>query len=43
MSNYDVSVIGAGINGLATASILGKAGKSTLVLDSRDTVGGMAS
>ena len=43
MSNYDVIVIGAGINGLATASILSKAGKRTLVLESRDTVGGMAS
>ena len=25
MSNYDVIIIGAGINGLATASVLGKA------------------
>jgi phytoene dehydrogenase-like protein len=43
MSNYDVIIIGAGINGLATAAILGKAGKHTLVLESRNKVGGMAS
>ena len=43
MNNYDVIVIGGGINGLATASILSKAGKRTLVLESRNTVGGMAS
>ena len=40
---YDVIVIGAGINGLATASILGKKGKRVLLLESRDKVGGMAS
>ena len=43
MSNYDVIIIGAGINGLATAAILGRAGKHTLVLESRNKVGGMAS
>ena len=43
MSNYDVIVVGAGINGLTTAAILSKAGKRTLVLESRDAVGGMAS
>jgi phytoene dehydrogenase-like protein len=43
MRNYDVIIIGAGINGLATAAILGKAGKHTLVLESRNKVGGMAS
>ncbi len=43
MNNYDVIVIGGGINGLPTASILSKAGKRTLVLESRNTVGGMAS
>ena len=43
MKTYDVIVIGAGINGLATASILGKKGKRVLVVESRDTVGGMAS
>ena len=36
MSDYDVIVVGAGINGLTTAAILSKAGKRTLVLESRD-------
>ena len=43
MNNYDVIIIGAGINGLTTASILGKKGKRVLVLESRDKIGGMAS
>ena len=43
MKTYDVIVIGAGINGLATASILGKKGKRVLILESRDKIGGMAS
>ena len=43
MKTYDVIVIGAGINGLTTASILGKKGKSVLLLESRNKVGGMAS
>ena len=43
MNNYDIIIIGAGINGLTTASILGKKGKRVLVLESREKVGGMAS
>ena len=43
MNNYDVIIIGAGINGLTTASILGKKGKRVIVLESRDKIGGMAS
>ena len=43
MNNYDVIIIGAGINGLIAASILGKKGKHVLVLESRDQIGGMAS
>jgi len=43
MKTYDVIVIGAGINGLTAASILGKKGKSVLLLESRNKVGGMAS
>ena len=42
MNNYDVIIIGAGINGLTAASILGKKGKHVLVLESRDQIGGMA-
>ena len=43
MKTYDVIVIGAGINGLVTASILGKKGKRVLILESRDKIGGIAS
>ena len=43
MKSYDIIIIGAGINGLITASILGKKGKSVLLLESRDKIGGMAS
>lgn len=37
---WDVVVIGAGHNGLTAAAYLAKAGKSVLVLESRDRVGG---
>ena len=39
-SNYDVVVIGGGHNGLTTAAYLAKAGKSVLVCESRDVLGG---
>ncbi len=39
---YDAIVIGAGLNGLATAAYLGKAGRTVLVLERRPTVGGAA-
>ena len=42
MKTYDVIVIGAGINGLVTASILGKKGKRVLILESRDKICGIA-
>ncbi len=42
MPAYDVIVIGAGHNGLATAAFLAKAGRHVLVLERRDTVGGLA-
>jgi len=38
--NYDVIVIGAGLNGLVAAAYLAKAGRSVLVAERRDTVGG---
>jgi phytoene dehydrogenase-like protein len=40
MNRYDVVVIGAGANGLATAALLAKKGKSVLLLERRDVAGG---
>lgn len=40
MNRYDVIVIGAGANGLATAALLGKRGKRVLVLERREVAGG---
>jgi phytoene dehydrogenase-like protein len=37
---WDVIIVGAGHNGLACATYLARAGKSVLVLESRDRVGG---
>jgi phytoene dehydrogenase-like protein len=39
---WDVIVIGAGVNGLVCAAYLAKAGRKTLVLESRPTLGGGA-
>ena len=41
-SAFDVVVIGAGHNGLIAASYLAAAGKRTLVLEQRQTLGGLA-
>jgi monoamine oxidase len=38
--DFDVAVIGAGAAGLAAADVLARAGKSVLVLEARDRVGG---
>ena len=43
MDRYDIIVIGGGVNSLVTASVLGKSGKKVLLLESRDSVGGLAS
>ncbi|MDX1636821.1 MAG: NAD(P)/FAD-dependent oxidoreductase [Balneolaceae bacterium] len=40
MSNYDVIIIGSGHNGLVTGCYLAKAGKSVLVLERRENIGG---
>ncbi|MEI8178198.1 FAD-dependent oxidoreductase, partial [Aestuariivirga sp.] len=42
MSHYDVAVIGAGAAGLAAGLELQKAGKSFIVLEARDRIGGRA-
>ncbi|MFO1132093.1 MAG: NAD(P)/FAD-dependent oxidoreductase [Hyphomicrobiales bacterium] len=42
MSHYDIAVIGAGAAGLAAGLALQKAGKSFVVLEARDRIGGRA-
>jgi phytoene dehydrogenase-like protein len=39
---YDAVVIGAGVNGLAAAAYLAKAGQRVLVVERRDVIGGTA-
>ncbi|MGD9051995.1 MAG: NAD(P)/FAD-dependent oxidoreductase, partial [Desulfobacterales bacterium] len=39
---YDVIVIGAGHNGLTTAALLAKQGRKVLVIERRNTIGGLA-
>ena len=43
MAQYDIIVIGSGINSLVAASIIAKAGKKVLVLEAREEIGGLAS
>ncbi len=40
MSNYDAVIVGAGPNGLAAALTLAQAGRSVLVMEAKETVGG---
>jgi phytoene dehydrogenase-like protein len=42
MTTYDAAIIGAGHNGLVCAALLAKAGRSVVVLESRDVIGGTA-
>ncbi len=43
MKRYDAVVVGAGHNGLVTAALLARKGRSVLVLERRDVIGGAAS
>src|ERR1700727_296748 len=42
MAKYDVIIVGGGHNGLVTAAYLARAGKSVLVLERREMLGGCA-
>ncbi len=42
MSTYDAIIIGANIEGLATAGLLAKAGRHVVVLEASDVLGGLA-
>ncbi len=41
-TSYDVAVIGGGHNGLAAAAILARAGRSVVLFEARDVLGGVA-
>ena len=41
-TDYDVILVGAGVNGLVTTAYLAKAGRKVLLLERRDIVGGSA-
>ncbi|MCB1461103.1 MAG: NAD(P)-binding protein, partial [Nitratireductor sp.] len=42
MTGYDFAIVGAGAAGLAAAKEFGRAGKSFIVLEAMDRIGGRA-
>ena len=42
MRQFDIIVVGGGVNSLVTAALMGKAGKSVLLLEAKKKVGGLA-
>ncbi|HIA80272.1 MAG TPA: hypothetical protein EYO07_08990, partial [Candidatus Marinimicrobia bacterium] len=43
MEQFDMIVVGGGVNSLVTASVFGKSGKNVLLLETRNQIGGLAS
>jgi phytoene dehydrogenase-like protein len=43
MEQFDIIVVGGGVNSLVTASILAQSGKKVLLLEARNQIGGLAS
>ena len=43
MKQFDIIVIGGGVNSLVTANLLARSGKKVLLLEKREKIGGLAS
>ena len=42
MAQFDIIVVGGGVNSLVTAALMGKARKNVLLLEAKEKVGGLA-
>ena len=42
MAQFDIIVVGGGVNSLVTAALMGKTGKNILLLEANEKVGGLA-
>ena len=40
MAQFDIIVVGGGVNSLVTAALMGKARKNVLLLEAKEKVGG---